>query len=151
MKPGNGLAQPEHALISVAAAFIYGYGKEPGFQTTLAAESFQAEIRSQKDVLRDILDFARPAEQSVRQHRDFSGVLLDDSFKDRFVALIEFLDERLVIVNLGHDHNIRLDRSIKLTKKSLPSRIPILWDPGDVKTILNIGCQRGGIEPFKQG
>lgn len=45
-----------------------------------------------------------------------SGVLPDDSFKDRFVALLKFFDEKLVIVSLGHDHNIRLHIGRKLTK-----------------------------------
>ena len=93
----------EYSTISVAAAFIDRYGKEPGFKAAFAAEFFQAEKCSEEDVLRNIFDLAGPTEQSIGQCCNIGRISLDNPVKCRFVTPIELFDETLVINRIGHD------------------------------------------------
>jgi hypothetical protein len=111
----------EHTLVSVTAAFVYCYGKEPGSKAAFAAEFLEAEERGEKRILRDVLDVSGPAEQPICQHRDFGGVSLDDSVKGRFIASVELFDQPFVINALGHGYYIRAAKRRKLTKKQRKS------------------------------
>jgi hypothetical protein len=93
----------EYSLISVAAALIHRYGKEPGFKAAFAAKSFQAEKCSEEDVLRNIFDLAGPTEQSIGQCCNFRRILLDYPVKSSFVTPIELFDELFIINRIGHD------------------------------------------------
>ena len=103
-------------LISVAAAFVYCYGKEPSFEAAFTAEFFQAEKRGEEYILNNILDVARPAEQPVGQDGNISGVSFDNPVKSRLVAPAEFFDQEFIIKSFGHDHYIRQGIEAKLTK-----------------------------------
>jgi hypothetical protein len=93
--------------VSVAAAFVYRYGKEPCLELTIAAELLEAEKRRQKDVLRYIFDVTGPAQQPVRQRGNVGRVLLDNPVKSSFIAPAELFDQQVIITYLGHGCHIR--------------------------------------------
>ncbi len=104
--------------MSIAMAFIDRYGKEPSFKAAFAAEFFQAEIRSEEDVLRNIIDFAGPTEKSVSQCCNVRRISLDNFIKSGFVTPIELFDETFVVNRVGHDHHIRAPKRQKITENS---------------------------------
>jgi hypothetical protein len=104
-------------FISVTAAFVYCYGKEPGFEAAFTAEFFQADKSGQEDILNNILDLAGPAEQSVGQDRNISGVSFDNPVESSLVSPAEFFDQEFIVNCFGHDHYIRQGIGGKLTKK----------------------------------
>jgi hypothetical protein len=91
----------------IAAAFVYCYGKEPAFKTAFTTEFFQAEKRCEENLLCNILDLTGPAEQPIRQCRNFGRVLFDNSLESRFVAPAELFDQKFIINYLSHGYNIR--------------------------------------------
>jgi hypothetical protein len=107
----------EHTFISVAAAFVYCYGKEPGSKAAFAAEFFQAEKHGEKDILNDIFDLAGPAEQSVGQDRNISGVSFDNPVEGSLISPAELFDQEFIINGFGHNQYIRQGNQGKLTKK----------------------------------
>jgi hypothetical protein len=112
-------------LVPVAAALVYCYGKEPTLETALAAESLEAEIGCEENLLAYILDLPGPAEQAIGQRPDVSRVPLDNSDKDRFVASTELFDQKFVINHLGHSYNIRPVPRRRLTEKIMKPVFPL--------------------------
>ena len=88
-------------------AFVYCYGKEPGFETALTTELFQAEKRREEGVLSNVFNVSGPAEQPISQESYLGGILLDNSLKGRFVASVELLNQQFIIGALGHGYIIR--------------------------------------------
>jgi hypothetical protein len=100
-----------------ASAFIYCYGKEPGFEAAIAAKFFKTHECSQEYILNDIIDLAGPAEQSISQNRYFGGEFADDSLKSGDIALLELFNQEPVVTGSGHNYHIRQGKGKKLTKK----------------------------------
>ncbi len=110
-------AQSEHSLVSVCSAFIYCYGKEPGFKAAFATEFFQAEKRCEEGVLSDVFDVSGPAKQPISQESYLGGILLDNSLESRFVASVELSDQQFIINAFGHDYHIRATGRGIITEK----------------------------------
>ena len=109
--------QAEHTLVSVSSAFVYCYGKEPGFEAALAAELFQAEKRREKGLLSNVLDVSGPAEQPICQKSYLGGILRDNSLESRFVASLELLNQQFIIGALGHGYHIRAPGRRNITRQ----------------------------------
>ncbi len=103
-------------LVSIGAALVYCYGKEPRLQAAVATEVLEADERREEDVLRDVVDVSRPAEKPIGQSRNVAGISLDDCGEGGLVPPVEPLNQPFIIGAISHDYHIRPVSRANLTE-----------------------------------